>query len=233
MTEELKNKAEDLIYNATKGVLSAVPLGPIVAGFYESIFTPPYIKRLKKWVESLDRSIIALQQQSEEFKPENLNNNETFNTAMFHATQMAVRTHQEEKLNALRAAVLNSASPNAPEDDLQLMFLNWIDELTACHLRILKFFDSPENWVNKHGMEIPDWPKASPLRVFFRAYPKMEDRKQILNLMLQDLGDIKELMNDDKIRSEMQKMAYLRVSHTTNLGKQFLKFITSSIEDKG
>jgi hypothetical protein len=59
----------------------------------------------------------------------------------------------------------------------------------------------------------------------------MKDQEQIFNLMLQDL-DLKELINEDGIHSTMGKMAYLRVSHTTNLGKMFLQFMTSPIEDR-
>jgi hypothetical protein len=67
---------------------------------------------------------------------------------------VAIRNHHKEKLKALRNAVLNSISPNLPEEDLQLMFLNWVDELTTWHLRILQFFDSPETWLNKLGGDL-------------------------------------------------------------------------------
>jgi len=60
-----------------------------------------------------------------------------------HASQVAIRNHQSGKLEALRNAVLDSALSNEPEEDMQLMFLNFVDVLTLSHLRMLKlYFDS-------------------------------------------------------------------------------------------
>ena len=50
---------------------------------------------------------------------------------MTYATQIAIRNHQRKKLEALRNAVLNSALVNASEEDIQLMFLNFIEYLTT------------------------------------------------------------------------------------------------------
>jgi len=232
MKEIPKESKGDIIHKLVKGAISGAPLGGgLAAEFFELVIKPPYTKRFKRWMESVAEAFKKLEEEVEGFKIENLANNEMFTTTILHATQVAIRNHQKEKLEALRAAVLNSTSPNAPEEDLQLMFLNWVDEFTTWHLRILKFFDSPETWVNKSNIKIPDWAEASPLHVFFHLYPQLKDQTQIFNLMLQDL-DLKELLDEGKIRSTMKKMAYLRVSHTTNLGKQFIQFITSPIEDE-
>ena len=48
-------------------------------------------------------------------------NDDEFVSAIQHATQIAVRTHQAEKLEALRNAVLNVAAGTAPGDDLQMI----------------------------------------------------------------------------------------------------------------
>ena len=55
--------------------------------------------------------------------------------------QIALRSHQEEKLNALRNGVINTAKPMFPEDDIYLMFINWIDTFTPWHLRILNYLN--------------------------------------------------------------------------------------------
>jgi hypothetical protein len=233
MNDIPKKSGGDYAHKAGEVLVSSLPVvGPAVAALFNEVIIPPLERRRDQFLQELYDALKELEEKVEGFKIENLSENEMFITAVMHASRAATQNHQQEKREALRNAVLNSASRTAPEEDLQLMFFNWIDELTSWHLRILKFFDSPENWVNKHGIEIPDWPKAKPLRVFFEVYPQMKNKTQILNLMIQDLSDIKELMDGDKIHSEMQKMAYLRVSHTTKLGKQFLKFITSPIEEK-
>lgn len=59
---------------------------------------------------------------------------------VLQATQIALRTHQEEKLEALRNAVVNSTSGQVLEDDVRAVFLNLVDTFTPTHLRILKYF---------------------------------------------------------------------------------------------
>ncbi|HTS57938.1 MAG TPA: hypothetical protein VMH03_10335, partial [Terriglobales bacterium] len=46
---------------------------------------------------------------------------------VLQATQIALRTHQEEKLEALRNAVVNSTSGQVLEDDVRAVFLNLVD----------------------------------------------------------------------------------------------------------
>lgn len=233
MTIKPKPTKGDVAHKAAKIVLSGIPFaGGPVAELFNAVIIPPLEKRRNEWLESLYEGLKELEEKVEGFKIVNLKDNEMFITTVMHATQVAVRNHQKEKLEALRAAVLNSITPNAPEEDLQLMFLNWVDELIPWHLRILKFFDSPETWVNKSDITIPDWEEASPERVFFHVFPKLKDQRTFFDLLIQELADLKELLLEDKLRSPMKKMAYLRISHTTNLGKQFIQFITSPIEEE-
>ena len=49
-------------------------------------------------------------------------------------------THRKEKHEMLRNAVLNSALPNAPEDDERTVFLNLVDEFSLHTFMILKAF---------------------------------------------------------------------------------------------
>jgi hypothetical protein len=65
---------------------------------------------------------------------------DAFFSAFAQATQAAIKTHQQEKLEALRNAVLNVAVGNAPSEDLQCIFLNLIDSFTSKHMQILSFF---------------------------------------------------------------------------------------------
>jgi hypothetical protein len=59
-----------------------------------------------------------------------------------HKTLVAIRTHKEEKLLALRNAVVNSATATAPQDDLKAIFLNLVDAFTPTHLKIVKYFQN-------------------------------------------------------------------------------------------
>jgi hypothetical protein len=59
------------------------------------------------------------------------------------AAQAAIRTHDQEKLDALRNAVLNTALGKEPDKDRQAIFLSLLDRLQPAHLRILKTFQHP------------------------------------------------------------------------------------------
>lgn len=87
---------------------------------------------------------------------ENLSNNEVFVTAALHANQIAQRTHQEEKLLALRNAIQNSAFSNIDEN-IQLMFLRFIDELSPLHLKILNYFEDPLGWQQRNNVPTNSW----------------------------------------------------------------------------
>lgn len=88
----------------------------------------------------------------ENFKIENLSDNEIFITTVMHATQVAIRNHQREKLEALRNAVISSALGVHVDQDMQQMFLEFIDGLTPSPLRVLSFLDDPRAiFQNKSG----------------------------------------------------------------------------------
>jgi len=230
MEEKPKQTVGDVGHSLLKGALSGVPLaGGLASEIFNLIMAPPLTKRRDEWMISIAEGLKGLEEKIEGFKVEDLSKNESFVTTVMHATQAAIRNHSKEKLEALRNAVLNAALKNEPDEDMQMMFLNWIDDFTPWHLRILYFFDSPEKWLKLSEYEFSNIAEASPLDLFFHVFPELKDRPQYFELLLQDLADLKELLSEEKIRQKMQRPAYLRFSHTTNLGKLFLRFISSPL----
>ena len=63
--------------------------------------------------------------------------NDEFIDIAIQATHVALRTSQEEKKDALKNAVLKSASPESPDLSLQQIFINYIDSFTKWHIKIL------------------------------------------------------------------------------------------------
>ena len=230
ITKKPERDIKDVPHTIVKAGLGGIPvIGAAAAEIFSIVIEPPLSKRRVEWIEAIAHRLKRLEEKVENFTIEKLASNEMFITTVLHASQISVRNHQKEKLEALCNAISNSALPDPPEESIQLMFLNWIDELTPWHLRILKFFDSPERWIKEFNIIIPDWPVKTPLDVFFHIFPEMKKQEPFFNLLFQDLADLKELLTEDKLRSDMKKMAYLRISHTTSFGKQFIKFITSPI----
>jgi len=129
--------ASDLVRRVVNAAISAIPVagGPVVE--LMSILGSPVERRRLDWLTSLAEDLSRLKKQVADLTDQKLSENAAFVTAALQATQMAGRTHKKEKLEALRNAVLNVAAGSAPEDDIQAMFLDAVDSLTATHVRFL------------------------------------------------------------------------------------------------
>jgi hypothetical protein len=133
----------DLAYTVVKAAMSAIPaVGGSAAELLGLVFGPPLEKRRTEWSKRLAEAVRELQERADGITPETLAADPVFVTTAMHATQVAIRTHQEEKLVALRNAVVNSATATAPQDDLKAIFLNLVDAFTPTHLKILKYFQN-------------------------------------------------------------------------------------------
>jgi hypothetical protein len=128
----------DVAHTLAKAALSSVPgVGGAAAELFEFLLAPPLSKRRDEWMQSIAERLNAV-----ETNLETLRGDAAFVTTMVQATQIAIRNHQGEKLEALRNAVTNSAIRRAPDDDVRAMFLSLVDAFTPTHLRILKFFQN-------------------------------------------------------------------------------------------
>jgi hypothetical protein len=121
-----------------------------------------------------------------------------------------MRTHQAEKLEALRNAVLNVAVGIGPSDDLRLVFLNFVDTFSPTHIQLLTLFNSKD----RSG------------RVNFR------DRQDLTDQVVRDLRD-RGLLRDTRAYvaqgRESSDPLVVYDWEVTNLGRQFLKFIASPL----
>ncbi len=224
-----KAGAGDVAHTVVKAGLSTIPvIGGLAAEIFSAIIVPPLSKRRDEWIESIAKDLKALEEKDDNFSIEALCQNEMFITTVMHASQAAIRNHQKEKLEALRSAVLNAALPNAPEEDIQLMFLNFVDTLTPWHLRILKFFDNPQEWGRRNSVTYPNWSMGGPSTVLEHTFPELRERRDFYDQIVKDLF-VRGLMNIESLHVTMTSQGMF-ASRTTDMGKQFINFIKSPIE---
>jgi hypothetical protein len=224
-----KKSAGDVIHALTKATISKIPIaGAHAAEIFALIVTPPLERRRDEWIESIGEGLKELAQKVEGFKLEDLAENEAFITTVTHATQAAIRNHQKEKLEALRNAVLNAALPNPLEQDMQLMFLIYVDTLTTWHLTILKFLDDPKEWGTKHGITYPDWSIGGISAALEHAFPELRGKQATYDVFIRDLHS-RGLTTTDSVHTAISGAGIL-ASRTTDMGKQFLTFISSPLE---
>jgi hypothetical protein len=128
----------DVAHSLVRAGVSAIPVaGGPVAEVFSMAVTTPLEKRRRKWEEQMVSVVKALAERSH-IDLDELRENETFNSILIQATVAAVKTHQAEKLTSLRNAVANAALGNGPDEDLALLFVRFVDELTPLHLRVLR-----------------------------------------------------------------------------------------------
>jgi hypothetical protein len=114
-------------------------LGSGVA-LFDLITAPIRNRRFTDWCEDLRLHLNEVSRRVAALTPETLVANEAFISAFAQATQAALRTHQKEKLEALRNAVLNTALNRVPDDNRRAVFLSLIDRLAPVHMDMLNGF---------------------------------------------------------------------------------------------
>ena len=183
-------------------------LGTGVA-LFSAITVPFRGKRMSDWLDEIRLKLNDLSQTVAELTPERLARDEAFQSAFAQAAHAAMRTHRQEKLEALRNTVLNVAIGRAPPDDLQVVFLNFVDMFTPTHLQILRLFTSP----HRSG------------RVRFK------DNRDLSDQAIRDLRDRGLLRDTRAYAAQNRETPDALVSYdweVTNLGNRFLGFITLS-----
>lgn len=135
-------------------------LGPAV-GFFDLLTAPARGRRMNEWCEELRLRLNELSQKVNRLTPEALAKDEAFFSAFAQATQAALRTHQQEKLAALKNAVINAALGHEPDADRQQQFVALVDRFADKHLVLLHFFKDPARFFQAKGKPVPEVPFSS------------------------------------------------------------------------
>ncbi len=137
-----KKSKGDAAHAITKAGLSAIPiLGGPATELFQHIVQPPLDRRRQEWMTQVGAKLKELEDRGIDI--EQLSKNEEFISAVLQASQIAVRTHRQEKREALRNAIFNIASGQAPEESLQHMFFEAIDSFSTLHVHLLMLFQDP------------------------------------------------------------------------------------------
>jgi hypothetical protein len=201
--------AVDHFFGIAKAAVSGIPvLGSPAAELFGMITAPILGRRRDEWFEELRLRLNELSRKVEGLS-EALTE-DAFVSALAQATHVALRTHQAEKLEALRNAVLNVAVGRSPSDDLQLIFLNLVDSFTPTHLQVLKQFVRRDSEI------------ITRLR---------ERQPELIDLAVRDLRD-RSLLRDARLYAARNRdfppgSLIAQDFQITDFGKQFLDFITT------
>jgi hypothetical protein len=119
-----------------------------------------------------------VEQKVEGFGVESLKDNEAFISTVVTACQAAIRTHEQEKLEALRNAVLNVAQGSGLTADQVAIFLGLIERYTPWHLRILRLFQSPLSLAAAKGIRPENFYMGSRTQLLETYYPELRGQNR-------------------------------------------------------
>lgn len=207
----------DAAHTLVKAGLSAIPIigGPAVE-LFQYVIQPPLEKRRGEWMAQVGEKLHELENNGLDL--DELQNDEKFVSAVMHASQIALRTHQQAKLEALQNAIVNIANGQAPEETLQHVFLNLVDSFTELHLQILKTFQSPT--------PPPNISMGGLSNVLEHNMPELRGRRELYDQLWKDLYS-RGLVNTDSLHVTMSGHG-LGQKRTTGIGDAFLGFIEQS-----
>jgi hypothetical protein len=220
-----KEAGGDHLHTLARAGISAIPVvgGPAVE-LFNAIIVPPIRKRQKEWMEAVAEGIRSLEEK-QRCVVDDLKTNDGFIDTVMQASQAAVRTANEEKREALRNAVLNAALPNSPDEAKRQTFVNFVDELSTWHLRILSLFSNPPKWFTDHGRTAPQWSITGSLsQLLTTAYPELQNQREFYDIIGKHLFQ-RGLLNTEGLHTMMSGQGAL-AKRTTGFADEFLKFIS-------
>ncbi|MGH3223053.1 MAG: hypothetical protein ACRDPY_30920 [Streptosporangiaceae bacterium] len=221
-----KSTGREIVERAVEAGLGSVPLvGNALAITFVTAVTWRLQERREKWFTELAEAVEQLRGQMDDISLESLTGNDLFTDAVVTATRAVEHTHQAEKIEALRNAVLNSVSPEAPDADTQAIILNLIDRFTPSHLRMVTLWDDPPAWFASHGIRQPQAAFATSRTVTVEeGLPEMRGREDFYLLVANELSGAG-MLNAGLVGMVQPPSLMSRL--TTDFGRQFVRFISS------
>ncbi len=193
MEEFPKKDHTDHAHTTAKAIISVIPVlgGPLVE-LFQTVFSVPIEKRKEVWIKTLAKTIDDLCVKVDGLTLEKLSNNPEFISICLEASNIAIRTHHEEKLKALNVAIKNSVLHKELDESKKMIFLRIVDQMTPLHIKVLHFFSYTDQYIaelNKRQRKdsFVNWSNASNVwDEYFEYPPKSSDR--LLDIITNDLN---------------------------------------------
>jgi hypothetical protein len=222
-----KSVGREVVERIVEAALGSVPLaGPALAVGFVTALGWRLEQRRDKWFTQLAFALEEMRRRIGDLDFEKLADSPIFVDAVVTTSRIVEHTHQEEKIAALRNAVLNSVTPGAPDADTQAIFLTVVDRYTPSHLRLLAMLDDPHDWFSRHGLTLPvaDANGARYISVE-AALPELHGMQDFYRLLANELNA------SGLLAAELPgpvSAAYPMTRMTSDIGRQFVRFVSPS-----
>lgn len=220
-----KSTGREIIERVAEAAAGSVPLaGAALAVTIATALGWRLEQRREKWLTDLAEAVEELRRRADGLDLDTLADNPLFVDAVVTATRTIEHTHQQDKIDALRNAVLNSAAADAPDADTQAIMLYLIDRFTPSHLRLVTLWDDPPAWFAAHHLTPPQAAfSASRTQTVEAGLPEMKGRRDFYLLIASELSSAQMLTAN---LGGMVSPASLMDRLTTDFGSQFVRFIS-------
>ncbi len=224
LENDLKNTSVDYVHSIVNATISSAPLiGSVASEIFSMVIASPLEKRKEKWMLKIAESIEELQNKVEGFDVHSLCEDELFISVLNRASQLALSNHQEEKIDALKNVVINTALKISIDENEEMMFINMIDSLTPWHLKIINYFENPKERFEEFGIKPREYMMGSPITPLQEFYPELENKDSFINLIVNDLYN-KGIFNVKDLNCTMTSNG-MYSSRLTEYGMRFLRYI--------
>jgi hypothetical protein len=220
-----KSARREIAERAVEAGLNYVPVvGSTLAVTFVTALNWKLNERRDQWLEELAEAVQELCDRVDGLDPAELPENPLFVDAVVSATRIVEHTHQQDKLAALRNAVLNSALPGAPDADSQAILFSMLDRFTGSHLRVLTMWDDPPAWFRARGLIPPQAAMAaSRTQTVEAGLPKLRNQR---DFYMQLADELKSAGLMTASLSGMVTASALMDRLTSNLGRQLVRLIS-------
>jgi hypothetical protein len=223
----------DAAHAVVSAGLGSIPVaGAAASELFKWLVTPSLDKRRDEWMEAVAENLRKHEKRIGGL--ERLQKDHQFQDALIQASRIALGTSREEKREALRNAVINSALPNPPEILIQEVFLSFIETMSVWHLKFLKLAQDPQAPFRKPGMPNPGVimnaiDQSSPVgninSLIETVFQDLRGRNEIYRYVWTDLVEKGLIRRVDMGAIGMSTME----KKTTPFGDQFLTFIETPV----
>lgn len=234
-----KEKRYSSIKDSIEVISSLFPGGQLFVKTFERIFKDPYKKRKLEWFDSIKQKLEKIELGISENKnnidtiieKRQLDKEELLSTIL-QTTDIALKNHNEVKLEALRNIFVNSFIIDL-DTNKKTTFISLIDEFNEYHIKMLHFLSQDDPWAKYRNYNTRT--RHVLLEIFELEFPVYKTNHYFLRKIITDLVK-NELINHnlqfyDTIPWERKLSDPIKESDTallTKFGQEFISYITES-----
>ena len=227
--ENLPQKdSKDVCFSILKAAINAVPyVGGPATEVMSMFLSSPLEKRRENWLNKVANDLEKLLEKVDEHEEiiKRIQSDDYFITTLSNATQIAILTHHEEKLEALKNITFNVLKVNEISEKIKInSFIFYLERFEPVHLHVLEFlgnftkykeiYNKKEQQQNMHvtyggGGVGRYWDE-----LFGKEFPSTSS---LMRLVIKDLK-FYDLINHDNID-------LINGNDATSIGNDFLKYI--------